>query len=89
MIDTNKLIRDVGIDIITITTMWALINSPYIATNHYLYLMRRPPPHGEDSILHWYNKPNNLPIYTTILGVGMSTYMVLRSILFFQRHRSW
>ena len=80
MIGINKQIRDIGIDIIVITTAWALINSPYIATNHYLYLMRRPSPPGEDIKLQWYNNPNNLPIYTTILGLGLSTYMAVRSL---------
>jgi len=60
MVDTNKQRIHVGIDIITITPMWAFINSPYIATTYY-------------------NKPKNSPIYTTLLGISISTYMILRS----------
>jgi hypothetical protein len=86
MIDTNKLIRDIGIDIVTISTMWALINSPYIAKNHYLSLIRgRNSSMDTEQCIPWYNNPNNLPVYTTILGLGMSTYIVLRSFCYFQR----
>jgi hypothetical protein len=87
MIDTSKeIIREIGIDIIVITTAWALINNPYIATNHYLYLIRGRSQTDSEQCISWYNKPNNLPVYTTMFGLGLSTYMVLRSLCYFQRH---
>jgi hypothetical protein len=88
MIETNQLIKDIGIDIITISTAWALINSPYIATNHYLSFIRGRHSTDTEQGIQWYNNPNNLPVYTTILGLGLSTYMVLRSLCYFQRYRN-
>jgi hypothetical protein len=34
MTDTNNLIKNVAIDIMCITTMWGLLNNPYVAINN-------------------------------------------------------
>jgi len=34
MSDTNNLIKNAAIDIICVTTMWGLLNNPYIAVNN-------------------------------------------------------
>jgi hypothetical protein len=34
MSDTNQLIKDVAVDIICVTTMWSLLNNPYMAFNY-------------------------------------------------------
>jgi len=31
MTDTNKLIKDVAVDIMCVTTIWGLVNNPYMA----------------------------------------------------------
>jgi hypothetical protein len=35
MTDTSKLIKDVALDIMCVTTIWWLLNNPFMALNYY------------------------------------------------------
>ena len=61
MTDTNKLIKDVAYDIIGITTMWALLNNPYLVHNNTILKL-------------YYNNYyiNYSSSYLTIFGIGAS-----------------
>ena len=62
MSDTNNLIKDVAIDIICVTTMWNLLNNPYMALNYYPKLD---------------NKLSDItPTCLMIFGVGVSAFVV-------------
>lgn len=63
---SNELIRNVAIDIITITTMWGLLNNPYISN---LYTFK--------FYLNSYDyNDNHLPRYSSILGIAVSTIIL-------------
>ena len=63
MTDTNKLITTVAYDIISITTIWALINSN---SNNSFYV----------NIDHRFIKFNYSPIYSTIIGISASLFLL-------------
>lgn len=61
MTDTDKLITMVAYDIISITTIWALINSKY---SFYANIDNR------------FIKFDYSPIYGTLIGVGASLFLL-------------
>jgi hypothetical protein len=62
MSDITKLIKDCTYDIITITTIWALLNNPDIPLNYFKY---------NDNKLYDIH-----PTYKTLFGIGVSFYVL-------------
>ena len=62
MTDTNKLITTVAFDIISITTIWALINSQYGQYSFFLDIDNK----------YIKTRFDYMPIYGTIMGMGTS-----------------
>ncbi len=62
MSDTNHLIKEVALDIICVTTMWAILNNPYTALNYYPKLNN-----GLRDIT---------PMCTLLLGFGISAFVI-------------
>ena len=62
MSDTNNLIKDVAVDLICVTTMWALLNNPYMALNYY--------PSLNNSLR------DITPMCTMLLGFGISAFAI-------------
>lgn len=69
MTDTNKLITTVAFDIISITTIWVLINSQYCQYSFF-------------NIDNKYIKTkfDYMPIYGQIMGIGTS-FLLLKKII--------
>ena len=68
MTETNNLIKNVAFDIISLTTIWALINSNNSSSRYRMYFNN-------------YNLDINYhPIYSTILGFGFSVHLLIKYI---------
>jgi hypothetical protein len=67
MTDTNNLIRTVAFDIISITTIWALINSHYGEYSFFINIDNK----------YIKTKFDYMPIYGKIMGMGAS-FILLR-----------
>jgi hypothetical protein len=61
MTDTINLIKNVAVDILAVTTIWALLNNPDIPLNNLKY----------NNKLYDFS-----PTYKTIFGVGVSLYII-------------
>ena len=66
---TDALIKNVAIDMIAITSMWALLNNPYMANAYHLKFFMNS---------YHYNEVNYLPVYSTMLGIGVSTMVLIK-----------
>ena len=65
---SDKLIKHVAVDIIAITSMWALLNNPYMA-NAYTFKFY---------LNSYHCHLNYSPTYSTIFGLGLSTIVLLK-----------
>jgi hypothetical protein len=62
---TDALIKNVAFDIIAVTSMWALLNNPYMVNIN----------------SHHYNvKYLLVSVYSTMLGIGISTFVLIKYI---------
>jgi hypothetical protein len=62
---TDALIKSVAIDIITITSMWALLNNPYMANVYHFNFS-------------YHENLNYSPAFSTMLGIGVSTIVLIK-----------
>jgi hypothetical protein len=62
---TDALIKSAAIDIIAITSMWALLNNPYMANTYHFHFSN-----------HY--RLNYSPVYSTMLGIGFSTIVLIK-----------
>jgi hypothetical protein len=62
MTDITNLIKTITVDILAVTTIWALLNNPDIPLNYFKY--------NNNEIY------NINPTYKTIFGVGISLYII-------------
>lgn len=80
MSDTNNLIKSAAGDIIAIISIWGLINNSYLFNNPYLLNNLILNKYYNTYYNTYYNNYNlkilYLPIYTTILGTGISIFML-------------
>lgn len=63
MTDITNLIKGSTYDIIAVTTMWALINNPYLPMNYYF----------KYNNIEFYDIT---PRYRTMIGLGLSFYVL-------------
>jgi hypothetical protein len=61
MTDTTDLIKNIAVDILAVTTVWALLNNPDIPLDNLKYNNKQ----------YYFN-----PTYKTIFGVGFSLYII-------------
>ena len=65
---TDALIKNVAFDMIAITSMWALLYNPYMVnTYHYKFFINS-----------YHCNVNYSPIYSTMLGIGVSTFVLIK-----------
>ena len=67
MIDSNKLIKDIAIDVVSVITVWGLINSSVMSHNFYIDINNK-----------YFNINNNINLKTflTITGVVTSLSII-------------
>ena len=66
MTDSNKLIQNITFDIISIVTIWGLVNSSYMPYNFNIDVNNK-----------YFKFSNNINIKNTLITIGMGTSIII------------